>query len=334
MSRVPRMPVFDPFFDSNGDANLQPPSSLVPQSAPVPGTEHYRSPREVVMSSGRNAAELMRPGVMGLQGVVVPHATLGGVPAGMRPHDIGDMQINVDPHIPGQNAIINLADINPRAMRQASQLAGQVTPEPTDAATLRLRASATMHGIVAGAQRNGGSSRNDVPPQQAGPAGYMRAPNLARVATPQQRRSSPLQSFLDGSNASHERATYGREMRAIDIDTPSVVSQPPAGTAEPALEVIFQLQGFGEHRAYFHDVVVEPGFMVLIYRTGYRGSKWFPPVSPEPGKRPIAINIAGTTEVYLVHTTGVQYVYGETEHCVLMVERVGQLPSDDAPQEE
>lgn len=325
-TRAPRMPVFDPFFDSNGDANL------LPQSAPVPGANRYQDPRSVVMSTGRSAADLMRPGAMGLQGVVVPHATLGGIPAGMRPHDINQMQINVDPHIPGQNAIVNLADITPQTMRQANHMADQVTPDVVDVATLRLRASATMHGIVAGAQRNGGTSRNDVPPQQAGPAGYMQSPNLARVAT-QQRRSTPLQSFLHGTNTQHERATHnGRELRSIDLDSPSVINQHPAGQAEPTLEVIFQLQGFGEHRAYFHDVVIEPGFMVLVYKLGYRGSKWFPPVAPDHNKHGIAVNIAGTDIAYLVHTTGVQYVYEDAEHCVLMVERAANL--NDAPQEE
>lgn len=332
-TRAPQMPVFDPFFDSNGDANVRTPGPLTPQSAPVPGAEYYRTPNSVVMSNGRSAQELMRPGVQGLQGVVVPHATLGGIPAGMRPHNIREMEINVDPHIIGQNAIVRLSDVTPSSIQRANRLAAQATPEPIDMATMRLRGSAAMHGIVAGAQVNGGASRNGVPPQTAAPASFLPSPNLARVATSQQqRRSSPLQSFLHGTNTSAETAQYGRELRAIDLDSPSVVSPPPRSLAEPQYEVIFQLQAFGEHRAYFHDVVIGEGFLVLVYKLGFRGSKWFPPVAPNADAPPLALNVAGTETAYLVHTTGVQYVYEGAEHCVLMIERTAQL--DEPPQEE
>jgi hypothetical protein len=317
MSRTPvRMPVFDPYFDTDGSGNLQAPSPQSPQASPLPGGDRYQHPSAVRLSNDRTAMDLMRPGPRGLVGVVIPHATPGGIPAGARPHAIREMEINIDPHIEGQSAVLRLADVNPQAMRQATDLAAHSTPEVTDMATQRLRGSAVLHGLAALSQTAGQA------PQAAAPAGYLPSPNLGRTGTIAQRQVTPLQSFLQGS-----QSPPGREQRQIDLG-PSVVQPPRQAAAEPQFEVEFQIRGFGRHTAYFHDVLVEPGFIVLVYKTHYRGAKWFPPPASEPDAPDMAMNIIGTPVAYLVQTTGVQYVYADSEHCVLMVTQAAQLPAD------
>jgi hypothetical protein len=49
-------------------------------------------------------------------------------------------------------------------------------------------------------------------------------------------------------------------------------------------------------------------------------ARWFPPAD-DPYKRPWAVQINNDRRLYLVHTTGFQYVYDDREFCILMVEK-------------
>lgn len=101
----------------------------------------------------------------------------------------------------------------------------------------------------------------------------------------------------------------------------------------PQKLVYFEKEGIGTVPAFFHDVIVsltatdeygleESGFLVLIYdlRFDQNAARWFPPAN-DPYKRPWAAQISDDQRLYLVHTTGFQYVYDNREYCILMVER-------------
>jgi hypothetical protein len=101
----------------------------------------------------------------------------------------------------------------------------------------------------------------------------------------------------------------------------------------PQKLVYFEKEGIGTVPAFFHDIIVstspidddsleESGFMVLIYdlRFEQNAARWFPPAN-DPYQRPWAVQINEDSKLYLVHTTGFQYVYDNREYCVLMVER-------------
>ena len=101
----------------------------------------------------------------------------------------------------------------------------------------------------------------------------------------------------------------------------------------PQKLVYFEKEGIGTVPAFFHDVLVsltatdeygleESGFIVLIYdlRFEQNAARWFPPAN-DPYQRPWAAQINDDARLYLVHTTGFQYVYDNREYCVLMVER-------------
>jgi hypothetical protein len=95
----------------------------------------------------------------------------------------------------------------------------------------------------------------------------------------------------------------------------------------------FEKEGIGTVPAFFHEVLVnvarqdtenfeESGFLVLIYdlRFEQNAARWFPPAN-DPYGRPWAVQISDDNRLYLVHTTGFQYVYDSREYCVLLVER-------------
>ena len=123
------------------------------------------------------------------------------------------------------------------------------------------------------------------------------------------------------------------------------VSGPPTprspSSGPPQRLVYFEKEGIGCVPAFFHDVLVdcsrpdpeipeETGFIVLVYDTRFEQSaaRWFPPAD-DPYQRPWAIKIANDSRLYLVQTTGFQYVYDSREHCVLLVEKALWAPGGE-----
>lgn len=363
---TPRLQI-DPFFDGEGGVQqtVQTPRyaeelagrqfTLAPdaprQTAPnVRGTttaacdnvQGYRDVREMTLDNGRPLAAVMRGGPTGLGGTVIPHAGLGGVPMGVRLHEPGQLEVNIDPHIEGARSRVRLADVV-QHMGEAQQLAAASTPDPYSIETMRLRGAAVMHGVaqLTNAQRQQLGMQQLEPEQlpyesPQHPNGNIPSPNQAQMAgygaTPQQgggmhqpppqhmhqqRQSRPLQSFLQQSPTVHPET--GREMRPIDLSASP--SPPERGPAPPEVEVTFEIQQFGMHTAQYHDVIATDGFVVLVYNRDYPGRMYAPPAGED--SPPMAIAITGHSTVYLVHATGIQYVYGKQEFCVLLVERTG-----------
>jgi hypothetical protein len=127
-------------------------------------------------------------------------------------------------------------------------------------------------------------------------------------------------------------AAFGMKKKSAAI--PSATATAAAGRSSPPQKLVyFEKEGIGTVPAFFHDVIVavtpldddgleESGFMVLIYdlRFEQNAARWFPP-SNDPYGRPWAIKINDDSRLYLVHTTGFQYVYDNREYCILAVER-------------
>jgi hypothetical protein len=126
-------------------------------------------------------------------------------------------------------------------------------------------------------------------------------------------------------------------MAAFGLKKPPAAStqNTPAKTAvslpaaPPSKLVYFEKEGIGTVPAFFHDVIIEifqdgtgNGFIVLVYDLSFEQSaaRWFPP-SEDPYKRPWAVQLQNGSMLYLVHTTGFQFVYGNREFCVLLVEK-------------
>lgn len=327
----------DPFFDSDGRGGAPEGAVAVPRAPTIPATpasrNGYYDAAQVRVADGRDALAVMRPGPEGLRGTVIPRATLGGIPVGTRPHEVSNLRVTIDPHIDGQSSIVRLGDITEASVAAATAGASELTPDPYDMATQRLRGSAVLHGIAAQAGHPGATP---VQPGFEGPVppGNVRADNLGHYAQPVQptrRLTSPLQAF--GQAAPHVDPESGRAFRSIDMrpGVPQELQQPTA----PTVEVTFELQHFGTHTAHYHDVITRyPGFIVLVYNNAYRGgNKYFPQVREDAP--PMALNVVGKPKVYLVLTTGFQYAYGDLEFAILMVERQTDAPAEEqaAPQQ-
>lgn len=330
MSNVPTRPAifYDPYFD--GDQQQQQEVAPPPDANRHPG---YRDAGTEQTANGRSVLQVIRPGPRGLRGTIIPRSTPAGIPQGFRPHATSNIEVNIDPHIPGQSTRVRLGDINEQIVRQATQLAEEITPEPFSRETQRLRSSAIMHGIAGLAQRNVPqpaappplTMHQDVqthsyppapPPQQSG---YVQANHLGDVghrAPPPQprRRVSPLSAF---NQAPPPQVVDETNLRPIQL-------REAAG--HPQVHVTFELEHFGVHEAYYHDVVIQEGFLVLVMNLNYNGPKYFPPTQADAPM--LALNVTGTDEIYSVQTTGVHFQHANFEYCVLMIDRVGHLPPE------
>lgn len=363
MSRQLRAIQIDPYFDGERDGGgmQQAPPRDMGRPVTPPSQYGYQDVANFQTATGAPMSGVMRPGPEGLRGTVIPRATMGGIPQGTRPHVTQDIEVNIDPHIDGQSSRVRLGDLNERSIYEASQLAAQVTPEPTSIETLRLRGSAIMHGIAQQAQAHaqgqpqhpqeaprqtlmtppGQQSHqqpqqpvvvqpNQSPGYQLPPQQPRQQPQQPQYQQPQQpqpqqpqrmRRVSPLSAFNQQPAAPQPQV---RELREIDM------REPAAAVGPPQIQVTFEMEHFGNLEVRYHDVVIQDGFIVLIFDTRHTNStKYFPPTATSDNAPAMALNVAGTPDVYLVQTTGIQYTHEGREHCILMVERTVTLSPEE-----
>lgn len=354
MTRQLRAIQIDPYFDGERDGTGA--ATIAPRDTgrPVtpPSQYGYRDVGEFQTASGMPMTGVMRPGPEGLRGTVIPRATMGGIPQGTRPHVTQDIEVNIDPHIDGQSSRVRLGDLNERTIHAAAQMAAEVTPEPTSIETLRLRGSAIMHGIAQGAERQmqhaaptpapaqqytpqvhqpyQGEQLPQQPQQQAPPPQQpprqpqYQQPPQQQAPPPQQpvrRRVSPLSAF----NQAPQAQPQVRELREIELR-----NEPAPAVGPPSVQIVFEMEHFGNLEVRYHDVIIEEGFIVLVYDSRYTGgTKYFPPTAQSENAPALALNVLGTDDVYLVHTTGIQYNHEGREHCILMIERTVQMPPEE-----
>lgn len=127
-------------------------------------------------------------------------------------------------------------------------------------------------------------------------------------------------------------AAFGLKKPAV---SQTVAASPVSGAkaSAPQKLVYFEKEGLGTVPAFYHDVIINvtrddpetpeySGFIVLVYdlRFEQNAARWFPP-SNDPYQRPWAAMIKGDQRLYLVNTTGFQYVYDNREYCILQVDR-------------
>lgn len=319
--RQPRAILIDPFFD--GARNTQPRYTVGDQQ------QNF----DIVNEDGHGAAYAapsqhmlghMRPGPRGMTPTVIPRATQGGIPIGTRPHDMTDLEINIDPHIPGQSSTVRLGELNPGVVARGARTAAGVTAEPVNVETQRLRAAATMHMISQQVGVSRAANPAAIPPvDTVYTQTPMSSPQQLPAVPPQQRLvRSPLSAFNQP-----QMQPQHREMRQLIMDdTPP----PPPDAGLPEIQAIIEMEGYGPMTVYYHDVVIEQGFMVLVFNTRCHGAmKFFPPTTT-PGNQPpkMAIQLAGHPDIYGVETTGIIFEYDKQAMCVLAVTKVVVAPQE------
>lgn len=306
----------------------------------------YGDPSTTRLENGRSMAELMRGGVKGLRGVVVAPSTPGGIPVNFNPHDTSNIRVNIiDPS--GANVGgLRLDQISEAEAESAMNLAREKFPG-NDINSIRERAAMVFEELAriekSGVQRvpvkSATGGKQNIRPQLSQPrADEEENIMMAELEDEATATAASLMPPIEKIDRNYSpMAAFGLKKPAMPSNTPQVTAAHKAGP--PQKLVYFEKEGIGTVPAFFHDVIVsvsrkeptspeESGFIVLIYdlRFEQNAARWFPP-SNDPYQRPWAAQISDDKRLYLVHTTGFQYVYDSREYCVLLVERA--LRADD-----
>ena len=305
------------------------------------GTQ-YRDPASERLSNGRAMSDLMRRGPHGLRGVVVSKATPGGAPSGYDPHDRSAMKIHVEPD--SANAVLTLDKFTQTRVDAALAEAGRISPG-ADIDAIRERAAVAFETLA----RMANSGVQRVPTKQAKAAPPPVEPDEESLMedlvsageslqqmddTPPPRMAPPVEK-IDRSYS--PMAAFGLKKHAMPATSTPVVAR-SAAAGPPQKLVYFEKEGIGTVPAFFHEVLVqvarpepdspeESGFITLVYDVRFEQSaaRWFPP-SDDPYQRPWAVQINDDNRLYLVHTTGFQYIYDSREFCILRVEKALRAP--------
>lgn len=291
----------------------------------------YGDPSKETMSDGRAMSDLIRGGTRGLRGVIVAPATAGGVPSNFDPAGYKKTPIHIDPDNPA-GAVLTLSDMTEERVQRAIKIAQDTVPgSDIDAvrerAIITLREVAKMAAIIEPEIDSPAAQSSNLPasPEDAPiPTVAAQIPvNMPYTPVEVDRAYSPLAAF------GLRRAAPA----AQPVGPPELLSASSVKVGPPPRLAYFEKEGLGTVPAFFHEILVsvsrqdpekpeQSGFMVLIYdlRFEQNAARWFPPAD-DPYGRPWAVHIKNERRLYLVHTTGFQYVYDNREYCVLMVER-------------
>lgn len=297
----------------------------------------YKDPSEIQMENGRTMADYMRRGPHGLRGVVVGKATAGGTPVNYDPHDMSKVQINiVDPNGKGTNNV-SLGEFTPERLNAAiAKVNAEIVGDDID--SIRERAAMVFEEMAkmtkSSVQRVPVKKTNAVspPPPPTAEEEELVQELEEEIQQPAPVTSGPPIEKIDRNYS--PMAAFGLKKKTTSPAQNTAGSVPHGQRVGPPQKLVyFEKEGIGTVPAFFHDVIVsltatdeygleESGFLVLIYdlRFEQNAARWFPPAN-DPYQRPWAAQINDDARLYLVHTTGFQYVYDNREYCILMVER-------------
>lgn len=305
----------------------------------------YGDPKKETLSNGRPMAELMRGGTRGLSGVIVAPATAGGVPVNYDPAGYKKTPIHIDPDNP-DGPTLTLEDMTEDRVQRALKIAYELAPG-SDIESVRERAMITMREVA---------KMSDEPVPEPAPPPRREEPINNKLAEDAFMPVQPVGTQIPADQVPYEQvdrsyspmAAFGlrRQPEAAKPVGPPASVQTGVKIGPPQRLVYFEKEGIGTVPAFFHEVLVsvsrqdpenpeQSGFMVLIYdlRFEQNAARWFPPAD-DPYGRPWAVHIKNDRRLYLVHTTGFQYVYDNREYCILMVERAVVAPSLDDGEEQ
>lgn len=289
----------------------------------------YKDPKKETLSSGRSVADIVGVrGPKGMVGVIVSAAGVDGRPSNFNPHDQKQVLINIEPDSPNGQSL-SLSQFTKSAVTQAMEAAANRIPG-NDIDSIRERTAVAFEELAkianSGVQKAAAPVAHRNPPVQPPPL-----PRLAPVEEPEVPETDYAPPETIDRTYSPMAAFGLKKQSGATAQRPTAVSK--KAVSSPNKLIYFEKEGIGTVPAFFHDVVVdvspdeddnfnESGFIVLIYdlRFEQAAARWFPPAN-DPYKRPWAVQINNDRRLYLVHTTGFQYVYDDREFCVLLVEK-------------
>lgn len=289
----------------------------------------YKDPNSERLKDGRSIVSIAGSGPSGIRGVLIPHATQGGVPENIDPNNIRDIEINIDPQLPGQSAQIRLGDLHDALTMQSIEEARDMCPDASTPARRRRRAS-TAYRMAAEHIKEGDIERpeetelaqparrattshrrsqapqvqaviRDAPAAHPAPARTMAslpsfqgtAPAPTPVAPRAPAAFGPPPMQRPAARSGSMMGAFAPPPPAQPTYEPPVAQAPaaPVGAAAPTRHVTFEIQHFGHIDAYYHDIDYnqDTGKIILVYDTRYSGGMKWFPPKATAESPPMAM---------------------------------------------
>jgi len=290
---------------------------------------NYKDPSKEMLEGGRTVADAIGRGRFhGLKGVIVAPSAPDGLPINFNPHDKNALVITLDPDNTGRGSTLPLSAFTKEAVLQAIALAKNKIPG-NDISDIRERAAVAFEELAKLAN-SGIVAKNKVEQRPALTTTQRPSGGHADNSDPSDYDNASAPPTADRGYS--PMAAFGLKPAARGHATGLAGGALAAPATAPDKLLYFEKEGIGTVPAFFHDVIVDvnfdddaltgTGFIVLVYNLGYSQSaaRWFPP-STDPYQRPWALQINNDRRLYLVQTTGFQYVYDGKEFCILAVEK-------------
>lgn len=284
------------------------------------------------------------PRIPGLHQAVLPAAETRGTPRGPRSlRDMSDEQLHIDPHLArrGLSASIRLGDLTKETVIMAGAAVDNAAPNTPSLA----RASSIYHTIEAAVHDRGpgatGASTSTL--SRVGAVAsrqHAQGNDFAEAATempaprPQGSRftparpgvahSRPLDTYRQLANPAASPGNPPGEPRRM----PPAEALPPAAPPEHA--ALFDIQNFGQFTTHYHDIILLPNAVILVWNTAFRGTKYFPPAHEDAPD--LVMELADDSRLFKLHSTGIVIPYRGYELCVMLLGKV--VDRNDVPAQE
>lgn len=274
--------------------------------------------------SGRSMAAYGRGS--GMRSVVIPQGSvMTGVPAGVRPHDVKDMIVNIDPGKPYATKY-RIGDMSAHLSREAAAAVAAAVPNDGTIEGERLAGSARMLTITQalkdGYHEDPEPTHTKAAQSRPMPAAPVRAPMPAQASRPAsapRNAQGPANSMLKAFGGQRQQP---QPLQGQSPPHPQQHQAPPA----PHIHVKFEIEGFGVLESNYHDVIVTPGWLALVWDTRFKaGTKYLPPCGENPPRLALQLD---NGKGYLVEPTGIVIPFEEREICLLLIAQSSDLAEE------
>lgn len=251
----------------------------------------------------------------GVTGYSVNRARTGGGQMGFDPHNTKKLVNIVHPTDKNQSFQVDLSKINPNENLHYETAGGRaVIRIIDDAGTAEGAREASTEIFRELSQRT-----NEMVPE-------------VKEATPIYRDQQSLPPVVVQAPPTHQIRSP-RAMMLSPTPQPQTVAPVEQVVPEPDKLVVFDMDGpYGAFEAYYHDVIVDDKFIVLIFDRRHRGGgRVYMPNEIKgmlkteaneeyEGYLPLYLDIADGPYLYQVASFGFNWMEGYLEHCLLPVD--------------
>jgi hypothetical protein len=152
-------------------------------------------------------------------------------------------------------------------------------------------------------------------------------PSIIRPAPEPIDEPATSEEALDGYEIPQPKKGFIDQSERKSVPPRIVKPQSNTATAQvsaPTTEVKFEIEGWGEFEAVYHEVIKNDCVLVLVYDNRFKSGMRFMPPSTD---KLMAVKVTGQDQLYFVNSTGTKFTHGTCEYCILVIDQ--EVPSID-----